>query len=371
MSLVCIQAPILLFLGSPDVYELAPIAVAAELAREWLAEHQDEDGRWDADGFMEHDPADAKSGGPGSAEFDVGVTGLALLAFLSSGQTHLEGPQHEAVERGLEWLCSQQQQDGLIGERVGHAYLYGHGIATLALCEAHVLGGDETWKIAAQRAVGFALKARNPYAAWRYDCPPVGDNDSSVTGWMVAALRSARDGGLAVDEPAFDGARLWYDEVTDPANGRVGYDQRGSGSSRIPSINDHFPVDETETMTAVGLFARFLLRQDPEKTPVMKKHSELLLKSLPGWSSLGRTNDHVYWLFGTLAMYRMSGASWDAWAGAMQGVLLAKQIDAGPGKGSWDPDGPWGPLGGRVYSTALGAIASQVHARDSRFVGLR
>ena len=36
--------------------------------------------------------------------------------------------------------------------------------------------------------------------------------------------------------------------------------------------------------------------------------------------------------------------------------------------GSWDPIGPWGPDGGRVYSTAVMTLALQIaHRYDSSF----
>ena len=57
-----------------------PNAAALHRALEWLKDHQDEDGRWDADGFMRHDTEGDPCNGPGSSVHAVGVTGLALLA---------------------------------------------------------------------------------------------------------------------------------------------------------------------------------------------------------------------------------------------------------------------------------------------------
>ena len=42
--------------------------------------------------------------------------------------------------------------------------------------------------------------------------------------------------GFEVDPAAFEGALSWLDEVTDPVTGRVGYEERGSPSSRTPSL---------------------------------------------------------------------------------------------------------------------------------------
>src|SRR6185295_19417346 len=57
-------------------------AEAIEAALEWLRKHQDEDGKWDADEFMKHDIEGEKCNGAGNPVHDVGLTGLALLAFL-------------------------------------------------------------------------------------------------------------------------------------------------------------------------------------------------------------------------------------------------------------------------------------------------
>ena len=155
---------------------------------------------------------------------DVGLTGLALLTFLGQGNTHNEGVYRDVVRRGVVWLVRQQdERSGLIGSDASHDFVYDHTIATLALCEAYLLSGGSPFLIGAcEDAVGYLLRARNPYGAWRYDVPPSGDADTSVTGWAVLALTSARDAGLAVDSSALEGALSWIDEVTDPASGRVG-----------------------------------------------------------------------------------------------------------------------------------------------------
>src|SRR5690606_9872257 len=60
-------------------------ARAIEDALKWLKDHQDEDGKWDTDEFMKHDVNGAPCDGPGNPVHDVGITGLALLAFLGDG----------------------------------------------------------------------------------------------------------------------------------------------------------------------------------------------------------------------------------------------------------------------------------------------
>jgi len=338
----------------------------------WLVAHQDADGKWDADGFMKHDVTGTACDGPGQSEHDVGVTALALLALLGDGHTTQLGEYRDHVARGVHWLVQQQDSDsGLIGERIGHSFMYGHGIATLALCEAYYFSGSPILKPKVQAAVNFVTRARNPYGVWRYDAPPNGDQDTSVTGWMILALKSAQGAGLKIDSSAFADSLSFLDEVTDPATGRAGYAVVGEQSSRIPGVNDHYSTNTTESMTSVALLCRTFLGQSPEDTPAMQKGAALLRSALPEHDADGLTNDLYYWYYGSYAMYQLGGRDWKVWSRALDSALVKTQRKTGNENGSWDPDGPWGMVGGRVYSTALGVLCCEAYYRYSRVLGGR
>ena len=339
---------------------------------EWLKNHQDEDGKWDSDDFMKHDPPDDQCTGPGDPNHDVGNTGLALLAFLGDGHTMRRGQYKDVVSAGMKWLRNQQDPEtGLLGEQIGHAYLYDHSIATLALCEAYYFDKSPLLKTTAQKAINLITRARNPYGAWRYDYPPTGENDTSVTGWMIFALKSAEEGKLKIDKEAFVGGMNWLDEMTDPGTGRCGYDETGSPSSRVEGINDDYPEDTGEAMTAVALLCRFFMGQDPKEDAVMKQHAELLRKTLPEWDPKKKANDMYYWYYGSYAMYQMGDPYWKDWNRAMKPAVLESQRKDGAHKGSWDPIGPWGYAGGRVYSTALMVLCLEVYFRYAKVLGAR
>lgn len=344
-------------------------------ALSWLAAHQSQDGSWDTDGFHAQCGAigSVPCDGPGRAGQDVGVTGLALLAFLGKGDTPNEGEYRTQVGKAVRWLRSVQDPDtGLIGDASTHEYLYGHAIATLALCEAYYATESPLLKPTCQKAIYFIQRARNPYGAWRYDVPPTGMNDTSVTGWMVFALKAAEDAGLEVDQGSFDGALSWIDEATDLGSGRVGYNEAGSLSSRITGVNDHFPPEKGEAMTAVGLLCRvFMGQDDPAKFPVLDRHAELLTRSLPAWDPDGFGTDMYYWYYGTYAMFQLGGKRWKAWEAKLKPAVIESQRSDGDAKGSWDPVGPWGFSGGRVYSTALMALTVEVYFRYGRVAGAR
>ena len=339
----------------------------------WLQAHQSPDGSWDADGFPElcGRIGPGRCEGRGAAAHDVGLTGLALLAFLGDGSTMSDGPHALVVRRGVRWLKEQQDvESGRIGRLASRDFVYDHAIATLAICEAFYFSRSPQLRPVAQRAVDHVAAIRNRYGAWRYDDPPVGDNDTSVTGWMVFALKSAQDAGLVVDDEAFDGALAWFDEVTDPATGRAGYDGPGTLSSRT-AANRHFPVEQGEAMTAVALLCRIFLGRTPEEDPLLLRHAELLRRKPPVWDPEGFGCDMYYWYYGTYATYQLGGREWAVWSRAMEPAIVDSQRRDGDQKGSWDPVGPWGHVGGRVYSTALMTLCLEVYYRYGRVLGGR
>ena len=86
------------------------------------------------------------------------------------------------------------------------------------------------------------------------------------------------------------------------------------------------------------------------------RQADLLLAKLPVWEpEVGC--DMNYWLHGTRAMRELGGEAWAEWSAALRRTALASQRTEGRHAGSWDPVGPWGALGGRVYSTATMALA--------------
>ncbi|MFT4540212.1 MAG: alpha-beta hydrolase superfamily lysophospholipase [Planctomycetota bacterium] len=71
------------------------------------------------------------------------------------------------------------------------------------MCEAYESTRSPAIRELAEKAVRFIERARNPYAAWRYDNPPIEKNDTSVTAWMIQALFAARRAGISIDIEAY------------------------------------------------------------------------------------------------------------------------------------------------------------------------
>ena len=76
--------------------------------------------------------------------------------------------------------------------------MYCHAMATLALCEAYALTGDDRLRDPVERAVAFLVRARaRDGMAWRY-APGAPAGDTSILGWVVMGLKSAKEVGIPI-----------------------------------------------------------------------------------------------------------------------------------------------------------------------------
>jgi hypothetical protein len=338
---------------------------AVERALDWLARHQDADGRWDGatarfedgtampgdDDFTAHCPAgQACFGECAYWEADTALSGLALLTYLGAGYTHKEGKYTTTVAGGLDFLLAQQKPDGDLRGPSKAVGMYCHAMATLALCEAYALSLDEKLRDPAERAVAFLVRARaRDGMAWRY-APGAQVGDTSILGWVVMALKSAGEIGLPIPGQASirRGTLAWLDKVA------TGQDR---GLARYQPWE---PV--TPTMTAEAWVCRqFLGVGGPGLAS-----SEAATSLLKNESDRGDSNFY-YWYYGTLAMYQHGGEPWTRWNAHLRDRIVSLQRPTGHQAGSWDPDeSMYGARGGRIYCTTLAALTLEVYYRYLR-----
>ena len=76
--------------------------------------------------------------------------------------------------------------------------------------------------------------------------------------------------------------------------------------------------------------------------------------------------NEYYWYYGTLAMMQHGGPEWEEWNAALRDLLISEQETSGHAAGSWKPRPPWGPYGGRIYSTAVNTLCLEVYYRLQR-----
>ena len=326
----------------------AQTEAAVEAALEWLARHQAADGRWDASdhGAGVETRALGRDRQGAGAQADTGLTGLALLAFLGAGHTHRSDKYGKTVGRGLDYLLASQATDGnLAGRAEIYAYMYCHGMATLALSEDYAMTGDPQLTLPVHRAIAYTITAQNlSSGGWRYKPPyPTDRGDTSQLGWQLMSLKSAELSGIGIPERTRQGIIRYLNSVS---------------SGRRAGLAAYRPDERaTHSMTAEALVCReFLGRALADSSD---EAAEYLLSALPGQ---GQANFY-YWYYGTLAMFQLQGDRWTKWNDALANVLTHTQRGDGDAAGSWEPDALWGGYGGRVFSTSLGALCLEVYYR--------
>jgi hypothetical protein len=320
---------------------LTEAAVARSLR--WFQRHQHDDGHWSLNGFRS--AGKCSCGNEGHVGDDTAGTSLALLPYLGAGQSHLVGIYQEEVAKGLRWLIKHQQPDGDLRVAHGNSGMYAHGQATIVLCEAFAITGDEELRAPAQKAVDFIVNAQYHDGGWRYTPKPAAQQgDTSVVGWQLMALQSARAANLNVPEQTFTRANRFLDSVAERGGSQYGYQARGGPSP---------------TMTAEGLLCRLYLGWTKDERGLGEGVRYLLENHPPRRNELGI----YYWYYATQTMHHYGGREWEQWNQNMRDVLVETQQKEGHAAGSWSPVGQHSEVGGRIYQTALSACTLEVYYR--------
>jgi hypothetical protein len=301
----------------------------------------------------------------------VGKTGLALLAFLGAGHTHLSHTQYSqnALNAVAFLLALQDPESGHFGD----SDAYSHGIATYALAECYALSGENALREPLERAVAHILSKQNHapdprlFGGWSYYYKDDRVFDrwprTSITVWQVMALESARLGGLTVPEQVFDDAATFIDHAEDEARGWYRYNH---DPSRLSSSWPTLPAS-----TPAALFALSLVGRDIT-APEFKRPREFVLTRVPTEYRRGSEDEFVqrgqgnlyFWYYGTLSMFRAGGNAWQRWNAGMKDTLVRGQ----------KKDGSWGPIDvycsyaqddekDRSYSTAMCVLSLEVYYR--------
>lgn len=327
---------------------LTEAAVARGLR--WLAQVQNDDGSWSLSNYDDSH----RQGNRG----DAAATSLALLPFLGAGQTHEFGIYRETVSRGLAWLIDNQESDGDLRINFsGNAGMYAHGQATIVLCEALAMTGDQKFRQPAQKAIDFIQRAQHDAGGWRYRPRQVGD--TSVLGWQLMALQSARAGnlGLDVDHDTLKLSDYFLDQAV--------YRGRRTGSLRnMPtgSLYTYQPKSgrPTASMTAEAILCRMYLGWKKDDPRLIEAIRWLLENHMP----TAREKNVYYWYYATQVMHHYGGKVWQVWNRRMREILVAGQETRGKRVGSWSPRGyEWGQQGGRIYVTSLSICTLEVYYR--------
>jgi hypothetical protein len=325
------------------------VKTAIEKALKWLAKEQAPTGAWIEDlGYKFNDGYNIT----GKSRPHVGVTALALMAFLSGGHLPGRGAYGKTVERGTDYLLScVDEQDGYIAFEGSR--MYSHAFATLYLAEILGMTHRADLKQKLQLAVNLTAASQNERGSWRYE-PHSPESDMSITVCQVMALRAARNVGIRVNKKVIDNA---YDYVVRSA-------ERGQGSERG---GFHYQEkDRTRTsfaLTAAGVAS--LHNTGIYEHDLIRAGIDYLKRQMP-WIYRQYAGHYFYWYghyYAAQVFFTASdpaNPSQDLWSSfywpKMKKELLETKVDTHDGASYWkNTTGP-----GDAFSTAVAAIILQI-----------
>ncbi|MBX3440156.1 MAG: terpene cyclase/mutase family protein [Planctomycetaceae bacterium] len=341
MSIVHFHFLLIVFVLSPSVSAFAQfgdIHTGSSVPRdvremydrglEYLAKTQNDSGAW--------------NGGQSGA----GITGMAVMCFLASGEDPNFGKYAGHIRRGLRSMISEQNEStGYFGNSMYH-----HGFAMLAIAEAYGTVDDRNlWSDPGgknQRSIGSSLELavraavtsqkKNSQKAWRYS-PDGNDADTSVAGAVLMGLLAARNAGIEVPDESIDGAIAYYVSMTAPS-GQVAY-SGGIGG-----------FDESLARISIGSLVYAISRR--KDLPQYKATLGYLTDRIQGGSS-GHGGVEYQNYYQAQALFQGDLDSWEKW-----NKNLIRQL-----KASQQPDGSFPGTHGVSVSTTLSLLALAVNYR--------
>ncbi len=198
--------------------------------------------------------------------------------------------------------------------------MYVHGIASICICEASAMEPDDKeLRRLAVEAINFIERAQDPTGGgWRY--APRQAGDTSVTGWQLMALQSAKSGRIKVSSQTIRDAREFLNSVSAEQGSRYGYTE---------------PSNSNPTMTAVALLCRMYMG--------WKREHPGLTQGVKYLSQVGPSRENIYYnYYATQVLHHWGGDEWNQWNERMRPQLVETQVKDGPAAGSWNVTDPHG-----------------------------
>ena len=305
------------------------------------------------------------------------VTAFGLMAFLSTGESPVDGKYSKQLSKSIDYIASQQKPNGLIavfangaspisrkpeGEDLftSNAITYNHAISALALSEAYGQCNEDQAKIlndVIEKAIAATIEMQNwkhkrkaEEGGWKYTANRYADDaDLSATCWQLMFLRSARNAGFDVPAKNIERAVAFVERCFDKKQGVFLYTppyknaiSRAMAGAGIVALA-HGGKHDTEMAQRSG---DWLLTRDFTKYNADKPAGGL------SW----QPDRYHYGVFhGTQAMYELGGRHWKKFYPPVVETLLASQ----------QPDGAWpaetyDARYGNSYTTSLCILALSI-----------
>lgn len=275
------------------------------------------------------------------SKYPTAMTAMAGIALLAEGSTTTQGKYALNIRQAVNYLLDHSRPNGLIGDpQNDDRYTYGHGFSMLFLSQ--VLGEEEDLERRQQlfdvlsRAVVFCGQAQTAAGGWGYVSAQDGQDfdEGSTTITQVQGLRGCRNAGVPVPKEIIDKAIKYIEKCTLP-DGGVQYNIKGGGGR--PAI------------TAAAIACLFNAGEYDNK--LVPKLEDYCNKNLGNISNEGFGHWHYAHYYFSQVKYREGSKSWDEY----RDKIFARLVKEANPDGSWT-QGYIGP----VYTTAINLTILQL-----------
>ena len=309
------------------------------LALTWMKKTQNIDGSWKAQGKP------------------VGMTGLALLAYLGHGETPASPDFGLAVENAIIYLIKvgEKNRGKLATSTTSKTWCYEHAIATYALAEAYIICKAHKISIPKLKetvttAGLHIIDSQHDSGGWDYGYNTDGTRggDTSITCWHLQALKACKLSKL-LDQEILDLSverGLKYFEGAKNGKGTIGYGTNGNNLSQGPTMTPGAVLCYQQWGRGNRSFTRNGIKW------IASNHTFVY-----------KTEANLYMhYFSSQAMINAGGNAWANYNARTMPNLAAAQNE----EGSWDiPGGASHGMSSKHYATCLSALMLEVYYRYS------
>jgi hypothetical protein len=273
----------------------------------------------------------------GEEHDSIDVTAISCMALVSAGNVPGRGKYGKNVALGLQWLLSKvRDEDGYISH--AGSRMYSHAFATLFLAEIYGMTRQADIKPKLKRAVDLIVNSQNREGGWRYQPIPV-DADLSVTVSTVQALRAARNVGISVPLETIQRAMRYVLRCAVP--------RRGFSYQAATYDNGMNDTRVSFALTACGMVAMYSAgmydsREIRESLRVLPNYKHSLIP--------GKLHYYYGHYYAAQAMYLAGGEHWAGYYPAVRDEILGRQ----------EPAGHWEDDVGKAYATAMACVILQM-----------
>lgn len=279
---------------------------------------------------------------------DPACTALSVLAFLAQDhRPDKPGKYQEVVSKALDFLVSEQLEDGDL-----RGPMRGGGADQ---------GNMYDHGIATLALAEAALMTRDP----RYT-----DAAIKAANFIIAAQNQETGGWRYIPNEAGDSSVFGWQIMALHSAEQLGFQippETRRGAIRyiaMASTGGHHMVagyqpftGASAPMTAEIVFCRMLLGQQ-----LTEDEADVVGAYLGRQPPEAGNPDIYYWYYGSLCMMQMQNDAWKEWNTRTRDMLVHSQRKLGDDKGYWD-NMRWSDRGGRVFTTAMATLTLEVYYR--------